>query len=71
MLDELATEKWLRWDDLTDNFQGTRREHNLNILLKFSSKRELDMLCDSLDLDEVHLASEACNPPGQISAVET
>jgi hypothetical protein len=69
MLDELAVEKRLRWDDLTDKFQGTCREHNAKIPLTFSSERELDMLCDTLDAGEVHLASEVCLPC-QISATE-
>lgn len=37
MLNELATEKRLRWDNLTDKFQGTCREHNSKNSSMFSS----------------------------------
>ena len=63
MLDELAVEKRVWWDDLTDKFQGTCREHNAKIPLTFSSEQELDMLCNTLDAGEVHLASEVCLQP--------
>ncbi|KAH9960237.1 hypothetical protein BGW80DRAFT_1136508, partial [Lactifluus volemus] len=59
MLDELATEKRIRWDDSTNKFLGTCREHNHSIPLDFTSERELDMLCDAIAHDQVHLASEA------------
>ena len=58
MLDELATEKRPHWDDLTDKFQGTCREHNHKIPLKFSSQKELDILFQALGNGEVHLACE-------------
>ena len=58
MLDELAIEKRIRWDDSTNMFQGTCREHNNRILLDFTSERELELLCDALEKDQVHLASE-------------
>ncbi|KAH9981880.1 hypothetical protein BJV77DRAFT_1062507 [Russula vinacea] len=40
-------------------FQGTCREHNHRIPLDFMSERELELLCDAIEKDEVHLASEA------------
>jgi hypothetical protein len=58
MLDELATEKRVRWDDSNDKFQGTCREHNHKLPLTFTSERELDLLCDALQDGEVHMASE-------------
>lgn len=58
MLDELATERRIRWDNSTDKFQGSCREHNHKVSLMFSSERELDFLCDALQNNEVHLASE-------------
>lgn len=58
MLDELAVEKRVRWDDSGNKFQGTCREHNHNIPLEFTSERELDVLCEALEKDEVHLATE-------------
>lgn len=58
MLDELAVEKRVRWDDLHNKFQGTCREHNHKIPLDFSSEKELDILCEAIQNDEVHLATE-------------
>ena len=63
MLDELATEKRVRWDDSNDKFQGTCREHNQKLPLTFTSERELDLLCDALQNGNVHLAIEACRFP--------
>ncbi|KAH9015472.1 hypothetical protein EDB84DRAFT_1582181, partial [Lactarius hengduanensis] len=59
MLDELAIEKRVRWDDLHNKFQGTCREHNHQIPLEFTSERELDILCEAIESDEIHLATEA------------
>ncbi|KAH9005718.1 hypothetical protein EDB86DRAFT_2795503 [Lactarius hatsudake] len=59
MLDELAIEKHVRWDDLHNKFQGTCREHNHRIPLDFTSERELDILCEAIGNDEIHLATEA------------
>jgi hypothetical protein len=58
MLDELAIERRIRWDDSTDKFQGSCREHNHKVSLMFSSEKELDLLCNALEYNEVHLASE-------------
>jgi hypothetical protein len=58
MLDELATEKCVRWDNSNDKFQGTCQEHNHRIPLTFTSERELDLLCDALQDGQVHMASE-------------
>jgi hypothetical protein len=58
MLDEIAIEKRVRWDDSTNKFQGTCREHNNKIPLDFVSERELDLLCEALEKDDVHLATE-------------
>ena len=58
MLDELAVEKRARWDDSHNKFQGTCREHNYRIPLDFTSERELDILCDAIQNEEVHLATE-------------
>lgn len=40
MLDELAIEKHVRWDDLHNKFQGTCHEHNHQIPLDFTSEKE-------------------------------
>ena len=58
MLDEIAIEKRARWDDLHNKFQGTCREHNSQIPLDFTSERELDLLCEGIENDRVHLATE-------------
>ena len=58
MLDELAVEKHVQWDDLHNKFQGTCREHNHWIPLEFTSEKELGLLCDAIENDEVHLAME-------------
>ncbi|KAH8980740.1 hypothetical protein EDB86DRAFT_2835187 [Lactarius hatsudake] len=58
MLDELAIEKRVRWDNLHNKFQGTCREHNHRIPLDFTSERELDILCEAIGNDEIHLATE-------------
>jgi hypothetical protein len=60
MLDELAVEKRARWDDTCNRFQGTCREHNHRIPLDFTSERELELLCDAIENDDVHLATEVC-----------
>ena len=58
MLDELAVERRVRWDDLHNKFQGTCREHNHKIPLDFTSERELNILCKAVQNEEVHLATE-------------
>jgi len=58
MLDKIAIEKRVRWDNFTNKFQGTCREHNHKIPLDFMSEKELDLLCDALEKDDVHLATE-------------
>ena len=58
MLDELAVEKRVQWDDLHNKFQGTCHEHNHRIPLDFTSEKELDLLCEGFENDEVHLAME-------------
>ena len=60
MLDELAVKKQVRWDDSHNKFQGTCREHNHQIPLDFTSEKELDLLCNAIADNEVHLASEVC-----------
>ncbi|KAH9020793.1 hypothetical protein EDB85DRAFT_2094831 [Lactarius pseudohatsudake] len=59
MFDELAIERRIRWDDSSNKFLGTCREHNHLIPLNFTSEKELEILCDAIDDDKVHPASEA------------
>ena len=58
MLDELAVKKRIRWDNLHNKFQGTYREHNHRIPLDFTLEKELDILCEAIENNEVHLATE-------------
>ena len=58
MLDELAVEKHICWDNLHNNFQGTCRKHNYKIPLDFTSEKELDILCNAIQNDKGHLATE-------------
>ena len=58
MLDEIAIEKRARWDDKTNMFMGSCREHNIKVPLEFDSEKELDIFCDALDKGDMHLASE-------------
>ena len=60
MLDEIAIEKRARWDDLHNKFQGTCHEHNSQIPLDFTSEWELDLLCEGIENDQVHLVTEVC-----------
>lgn len=58
MLDELATEKRLRWDHKTNCFLGVCREHAKDVNLEFGSKVDMEELFRSLDENEVHYAAE-------------
>ena len=60
MLDKLVVERCVRWDDLHNKFQGTCRKHNHKIPLDFTSERELNILCEAVQNEEVHLATEVC-----------
>ena len=59
MLDELAIEQHICWDDSTNKFLGVCHKHGHKISLDFMSEQELDILCDVITNDKVHLASEA------------
>ncbi|KAH9043907.1 hypothetical protein EDB85DRAFT_2071109 [Lactarius pseudohatsudake] len=59
MFDELAIEQRVRWDDSTNKFLRICHEHGHKIPLEFTSERELDILCDAISNNMVHLASEA------------
>ncbi|KAI9432593.1 hypothetical protein H4582DRAFT_2132159 [Lactarius indigo] len=59
MFDELAIEQRVHWDDSTNKFLGLCREHGHEVPLDFTSERELDILCNAINDNLVHLASEA------------
>lgn len=65
MLDEIAVEKWLHWDDKTNMFVRICQEHGHGIPLEFCSEADLNLLCDLLDKGMVHLASEVSSLPAQ------
>jgi hypothetical protein len=71
MLDELAVEKRVRWDDSQNKFQGTCREHNHQIPLDFTSEKELDVLCDAIGENKDHLATEVCVGCNLLHLVDT
>ena len=58
MLDELKTEERLRHDDKTNKILGVCREHGNGTSLEFNSEKEVDLLIDGVDNNEVHLAVE-------------
>ncbi|KAF8056026.1 hypothetical protein FPV67DRAFT_686987 [Lyophyllum atratum] len=59
MLDELATEKRLRWDHLTNRFLGLCREHAKNVSLEFNTEDDLEEVFQTLADGDVHYAAEA------------
>ncbi|GLB44007.1 hypothetical protein LshimejAT787_1501910 [Lyophyllum shimeji] len=58
MLDEIATEKRVRWDHKTNMFLGVCREHGHNTSLEFTTKEDMEELFRCLDEGEVHAAAE-------------
>lgn len=58
MFDEIAIEKRVRWDELSNFFLGLCREHGGNTSLEFNSLDDLDELFGSLERKEVHYAAE-------------
>lgn len=58
MLDEIATEKRIRWDDRTNNFLGVCRQHGKRTSLAFNTVDDLKELYACLQSGEVHYAAE-------------
>lgn len=58
MLDEIATEKRLRWDHLTNYFLGVCREHGEKVSLEFNSELDQEELFRALAAGDVHYAAE-------------
>ena len=58
MLDELKTEERLRHDIESNKILGPCREHGHMTSLEFNSEKEVDLLLESIDKGEVHLAVE-------------
>ncbi|KAJ6456747.1 hypothetical protein C8R45DRAFT_844729, partial [Mycena sanguinolenta] len=59
MLDEIAVEKRLRWDDKTNNILDACRECGPKISLQLNTAADLEVFFASLDRGDIHLASEA------------
>ncbi|THU89597.1 hypothetical protein K435DRAFT_821336 [Dendrothele bispora CBS 962.96] len=59
MLDKIKLEKRPRWDDRTNMIVGVCREHSWDAPLEFCNEKDLDLLCEKLEQEKVHLAEEA------------
>lgn len=58
MLDEIATEKRIRWDERSNCFLGVCRAHGHATSLEFSHENDLNELFKCLEDGEVHYAGE-------------
>ena len=58
MLDELKVEERPCWDDKTNMILGVCREHGKNASLDFNSKHEAELLIQSIQAGDTHLAVE-------------
>lgn len=65
MLDEVATEKRIRWDDTSNNFLGVCREHGSRVSLAFDTVEDLVELFRALKEEEVHCSAEVRNASAQ------
>ena len=62
MLDKIATEKRIRWDDHTNKFLGVCRQHGKRTALDFNTIEDMKELFSCLDTKEVHCAAEVSRP---------
>jgi hypothetical protein len=60
VFDELAIEKWPRWDDKSNKVLGICREHGSGMSLEFTNEDDLETLWDELGSGKIHLAYEVC-----------
>lgn len=58
MVDEIATEKRIQWDDSTNKFLGICREHSSRVSLDFSTIHNMEELFHSIKDGDVHHAGE-------------
>jgi hypothetical protein len=58
MVDELATEKRLRYNSRTNEMLGVCRAHGHKVSTVFASMSDVEELFEAVDKGEVHLASE-------------
>ncbi|KAJ7246639.1 hypothetical protein C8J57DRAFT_1081377 [Mycena rebaudengoi] len=61
MLDEIAVEERLRWDDKDNMVKGTCREHSDDASLDFGDIADAEMLLQDITDGKVHMASEVSN----------
>ncbi|KJA25396.1 hypothetical protein HYPSUDRAFT_53262 [Hypholoma sublateritium FD-334 SS-4] len=59
MFDEIATEKRIRWDQLTNMFLGICQQHTYKICLEFINEDDMVQLFHAIDKQEVLCAGEA------------
>ncbi|KJA17143.1 hypothetical protein HYPSUDRAFT_70894 [Hypholoma sublateritium FD-334 SS-4] len=59
MFNELATEKRIRWDPLTNCFLGVCRQHAHHASTEFINEDDMVELFQAIDDDEIHHAGEA------------
>jgi hypothetical protein len=71
MLDELKTEERLRHDQDSNNILGPCRELGHTTSLEFNSEKEVDLLLEGIDKNEVHLAVKVGVTIDSISALLT
>ncbi|EJD42455.1 hypothetical protein AURDEDRAFT_67609, partial [Auricularia subglabra TFB-10046 SS5] len=59
MFDELKVTDAARWCPTTNKILGFCREHSKGYTMDFATMKEVDLLCDGLNKNDIHLASEA------------
>ncbi|KAI0026478.1 hypothetical protein K488DRAFT_66505, partial [Vararia minispora EC-137] len=59
LIDEIAVTKRLRYDDRTNKIIGLCRDCKVGEGREFASEKDLDVLFDDIEREEIHLASEA------------
>lgn len=60
MLDKIKTEERLRHDQESNMILGPCHEHGHKTSLEYNSEQEVDLLLESIDNGEVHVAVEVC-----------
>ena len=56
MFDEVAAEKWIRWDLKTNFFLGVCREHVEKTSMEFINEKNMEEVFRYLDKGEIHYA---------------
>lgn len=58
MFDEVAAEKWIRWDPKTNLFLGVCREHAEKTSMEFINEKDMEEVFRCLDEGEIHYAGK-------------